>query len=102
MDITEEDLQKYKKACYNYKKSTQITISEKDVKKLLSGSVTIGIGTNEELEYEDFDQYLDECEIMEISNEEYQTIKKLFGEKYGHALDIAGYSYSNVIIKIRE
>ena len=45
---------------------------------------TICIGTNEEIDYEQGSDMLDELEFKKISEEEYKTVKKLFGTSGGH------------------
>lgn len=45
---------------------------------------TVCIGTNEEIDYEKGSDMLDELEFKKISEEEYKTVKKLFGTSGGH------------------
>lgn len=61
--------------------------------------MSVCIGTNEEIEYDDFDMYLEEHDIQEITDEEYKTIEKLFGKKYGHAPDLSNYDSLKIVVK---
>lgn len=84
LNLSPEDLQIYKEAKRKYKPCT-VTISKATEEFLLVQEIEVCIGTNEELIFDGFDHYLEEHTIEEITQEEYQTIKKLFGEKYGQA-----------------
>jgi len=41
------------------------------------------VGTNQEIEYENKEDFMNSFEIVEISDEEGKTIKKIFGHSYG-------------------
>jgi hypothetical protein len=56
-----------------------------DYKKMLEnrGEFTFCIGTNEEIEYDNGPALLEEIEVRNITEEEYNIIQKLFGGEYG-------------------
>lgn len=54
---------------------------------------TICIGTNEEVEYTRFADYANSFKVESITEDEYQTLKKLFGT------EINGLSFGNIVFK---
>lgn len=65
-----------------------LTEDEKDmaiaqIKRQYKNGGTICFGTNEDNEYDDLDDVMDCVEFEEISQSEYSTLKKLFGESFG-------------------
>lgn len=50
------------------------------------GEFTFGIGTNENIPYEDYESFMAEFEVTDITNEEYGAISNLFptAESYGY------------------
>lgn len=84
VEMSAEDLKIYNEAQKRYKPCT-ITISKKSAEMLLQEPIEICVGTNQEIGFDNFKAYLDEHKIQEISNEEYETLKKLLGESYANA-----------------
>lgn len=44
-----------------------------------NGSITYGVGTNEDVEFSSFKQYLSRFKVITITDEEAATLSKLFG-----------------------
>lgn len=99
LDISDEEMKLYDIARWKNKACT-IHISKDGMSELLAQSLTVGFGTNEDLHFEDFDHYVAEHTIEEITKDEFDTIQKLFGRKYGHAPDFS--PYSRITIKVIE
>lgn len=98
VDLNPEELKNFLKAKQNYKACT-VNISKKDSQDLLNIPITMCVGTNEEIDFDNFDMYLGEHTIEEITEEEYKTIERLFGTNYGHAPDLSNYSHVKIIVK---
>jgi hypothetical protein len=49
-------------------------------------TVEMYFGTNEAIEYDNFEEYKRSFEVKKITPEEAKTLKKLFDEKLGHVL----------------
>jgi hypothetical protein len=50
-----------------------------------------GIGTNEEIEYSDAEEYLDTLRANYISEQQYNVLKDLFPRGFGFFPDVRGY-----------
>ena len=98
VNLSPEELKLFKEAQKKYKPFT-VTISKEDEQKLLNLPITMGIGTNEDIDFDDFEMFLGEHSIEEITEEEYKTIEKLFGTRYGHAPDVSDYSRLTIVVK---
>jgi hypothetical protein len=53
------------------------------IKKKFRKGGTVYIGTNEEIEYSDYDEVMSDVSITEISKQDYDTINRLFGTSFG-------------------
>ena len=67
------------------------TIVDKEKSKEIISYVTstnsdfsISVGTNEEIDYSNGKEFLDDLTFTDITDEEANTLIKLFGESYGH------------------
>jgi len=65
-----------------------LTEIEKDmalasIKKRFRKGGTVSIGSNEEIEYSDFDEVMSDVSITEITKQDYDTINRLFGASFG-------------------
>lgn len=98
LDVSEEDIKAYMNLNKKNKTCT-IHISRDDAEVLLGEPIEDSFGTNEALKFEDFDHYFSEHELKEITIEEFETVKKLFGMTYGHAPNFNG--YGKVTIKVK-
>jgi hypothetical protein len=57
-----------------------------DVAKLFEnverGEITVGVGSNQQLTFDNMKDYLDSFHVVGIYDEEYATLKRLFGEEW--------------------
>lgn len=83
VEMSPEDFKIYTEAQKRFKRCT-VTISEKSAKMLLEKPIEICVGTNQEIQFDSFESYMYEHKIKEVTIEEYETIKKLFGESYSN------------------
>jgi len=65
-----------------------LTETEKDmtlasIKKRFRKGGTVSIGSNEEIEYSDFDEVMNDVSITEITKQDFDTINRLFGSSFG-------------------
>lgn len=97
LDLEPKDSTAYAQAKRAYKPYT-LNLSQEVADMLLEQPIEGSIGTNEELQFENFDHYQAEHTIEEISQEEYQIIEKRFGTQFGHAPRLE--DYSNITINI--
>lgn len=63
------------------------------VKKIRFSGREFYFGTNEFMEWDSADDYLNELDVKEISELEYHTVLKLFGDDYGMFFDVVEYSH---------
>jgi hypothetical protein len=56
----------------------------KEVISKIKNSFTIGVGSNEEIEYDNGGALLEELTFSVITNQEIRTLKKFFGREFGH------------------
>lgn len=91
LDLEPKYSTEYQKAKSAYKAYT-LNISKEVESMLLDQSLERCIGTNEDLYFDNFDHYLLQHTIEEISDIEYEIIKKRFGLEYGHSPNLSNYS----------
>lgn len=87
LELSAEDLAKYEEADMLFE-SVTVNINQKNADMLLNRSVERYIGTNESIRFDNFSDYLNHHTFKEISQEEYDMINKLFGQSYGHNIDL--------------
>jgi hypothetical protein len=98
LHLNEEELTAFKKAERSYKEHT-LYLKKSLINEMLKQEIEIGIGTNEEINFNGFEDYISQHNLTEISLEEYDTIKKLIGTSFGHYFDFEDYSNIKIISK---
>lgn len=64
-------------------KETEKDMALAKIKRNFRNGGTVSIGSNEEIEYSNFDEVMNDISIEEISKENYDTINRLFGGSFG-------------------
>lgn len=98
LEISEDELTAYKKAESSYKDYT-LYLKKSVINEMLKQEIEIGIGTNEEINFNGFDDYISQYNLTEITLEEHETIKKLIGTCFGHYFEFEDYSNITIIQK---